>query len=185
MALKDEIMQSAFQDPHSEAIVNIFFTGYWLDRLISFLLKPYDISHEQYNILRILKGGHPAAYCLQDVQRRMLNRTSNATRLVEKLRKKGLVSRRSSKTNRRKVDIRITNQGLQVLVDLDRAVGTMTPYLKQAISPEEARSLSDMLDKLRHNFDTLSNGCIENSQGEQYGENDRSTTGDDGPTTLD
>lgn len=148
MEIEEEIKQIKFDDSFHKVVLNIRFTGNWLYNTISRVLKPYGISEEQYNVLRILKGQHPQPSPLQLISERMINRMSNATRLVEKLRRQGLVSREVCPKNRRKVDILITDQGLDLLKEikpkLDREMQKVN-----TISPEEAEELNRLLDKIR------------------------------------
>ena len=153
MKLSDEIKQATFADAHMEAILNLHFTSHWLYRLFQDQLKGFDISNEQYNILRILRGNRGAAYNLCDVQERMLNRTANATRLVEKLRKRGLVTRRANETDRRRVDIAITKEGLSLLADMDEPTSEIGRRTALAITTDEARALTDLLERLRDGLD--------------------------------
>lgn len=148
MKLEEEIKQLKFEDTFHKVVLNIRFTGNWFYNRISRALKPYGISEEQYNVLRILKGQHPHPSPLQLIGERMINRMSNATRLVEKLRRQGLVSREVCPKNRRKVDILITEKGLNLLTEIK-------PKLDQemqkanTISVEEAEELNRLLDKIR------------------------------------
>ncbi|MDX5435995.1 MAG: MarR family transcriptional regulator, partial [Pontibacter sp.] len=114
------------------------FTGEWLMARVDSLLKPYDISSQQYNVLRILRGQQGKPLNLYAIQERMLNRMSNATRLVEKLRLKGLVTREQCEANRRKVEITITNKGLQLLDKLDPLMQQLEEDTFKNISEAEA-----------------------------------------------
>jgi DNA-binding MarR family transcriptional regulator len=154
MKLSEEIKQAEFPDPHMEAMLNLHFTSHWLYRVFHEQLKDFDISNEQYNILRILRGNRAGTYNLCEVQERMLNRTANATRLVEKLRKRGLVSRRTSEEDRRRVDIAITEEGLDLLAEMDLPVQEIERRTAQALTNEEARTLTRLLEQLRARLDT-------------------------------
>ena len=147
--LSEEIQQPTFRSVHTEAVLNIHFTSNWLFRIVQAELNAFEISHEQYNILRILRGNRAGTYCLRDVQERMLNRTANATRLVEKLRKRGLLSRRPNPTNRRMVGVRITQAGLDLLEEMDGPIQEIDRRVQVALSSEEARRLTDILEGLR------------------------------------
>jgi DNA-binding MarR family transcriptional regulator len=125
------------------------FTGEWLMARIDSLLKPYDISSQQYNVLRILRGQQGQSINLYEIQERMLNRMSNATRLVEKLRQKGLVTRELCEKNRRKVEISITDKGLQLLEKLDPLMQQLEENLFKDVSEAEAENLSNTLDSIR------------------------------------
>ena len=148
MRLEDEIKQLYFRDPYEKAVLNVRFTNGWLDQIILSTLKQYGLSEEQYNVLRILKGQHPTPSPLQLISERMLNRMSNVTRLVEKLRLNGLVTRDVCSENRRKVDILITEKGLRLL---DKITPVLSKEMQrhQHITPEEVDELNRILDKFR------------------------------------
>lgn len=148
MSLEREIQQERFANEHEKAAVNVLFTGSWLHSLNSARLKKHDITPEQFNVLRILRGSHPKTMMLADITCRMLDKNSNATRLVEKLRQKGLVKREICENNRRQVDISITEKGLNVLKAIDQDDSTWQSVLKN-ISKQEAGELNRILDKLR------------------------------------
>ncbi|NRA91679.1 MAG: MarR family transcriptional regulator [Psychroserpens sp.] len=113
------------------------------------VLKPYDLSIEQFNVLRILRGqkGHPIN--LQDVQARMVNKMSNTTRLIDKLIKKEFVKRNQCETNRRKIEIYITKQGLDILNELDLIVDTTEKDITSNLSQTELEQLNTLLKKLK------------------------------------
>ncbi len=148
MRLQEEIKQTKPLDSFQVAILNIRFTESWLTGIFHRLLKPYGISQQQYNVLRILRGQYPNPSPLQCISDRMVDKMSNATRLVEKLRKNGLVSRKVCEANRRKVDILITEKGLELLNSLDEVVNNEMQSIKN-LSEEEINELNRILDKLR------------------------------------
>jgi DNA-binding MarR family transcriptional regulator len=148
MSLEHDIKQEKFQNEHQKAAINILYTGSWLYTINASWLKKFGITPEQFNVLRILRGSHPKTMMLTEITQRMLDKSSNCTRLVEKLRQKGLVNRQLCENNRRQVDISITGKGLQLL----RKIDADTPDWSQAIeklSKAEAKELNQMLDKLR------------------------------------
>ena len=149
MRVGDEIQQSAFVDEYEEAVVNLLFTAMWWERLVNQTLKPFGVRQEQYNVLRILQGNQGDAYCLQDIQSRLLNQTTNTTRVVEKLRQKGLLTRRVSKMNRRRVDICITTRGSKLLLEMNDAITALDDRIRNAITKEEAATFSSIADKMR------------------------------------
>ena len=163
MKLSEEIQQSTFKSVHTEAVLNLHFTSNWLLRIVQGELNAFGISHEQYNILRILRGNREGTYCLGDVQQRMLNRTANTTRLVEKLRKRGPVSRRPNPTNRRMVGVRITRAGLDLLEEMDGPIQEMDARMQAALSGEDASRLTEILEGLRDRFEGA--GAAESRQG--------------------
>ena len=148
MKIEDEIKQVQFPSALSKAILNILLTADRISSATNTTLKPFGISKEQYNVLRILRGQYPKPSPLQRISERMISQSSNATRLVEKLRTRGLVGRNPCAANRRKVDILITQQGMDLLDAIE-------PHLKATgnwegnITEEEAEELNRILDKLR------------------------------------
>lgn len=148
MTLEEEIKQSKFASEHEKAALNILFSGSWLYNNNAARLKKHGITPEQFNVLRILRGAHPQALMLADITCRMIDRSSNATRLVEKLRLKALVTREVCEDNRRQVDIGITDKGINLLKKIDQDSESWLTLLKN-ISGTEAKELNRILDKLR------------------------------------
>ncbi len=148
MSLEKDIQQDRFVNEHEKAAVNILFTGSWLHNINSSRLKRFDITPEQFNVLRILRGSHPKKMMLADITCRMIDKSSNATRLVEKLRQKGMVNREICESNRRQVDISITEKGLQILKSIDKDESEFFTAFKK-ITKSEASELNRILDKLR------------------------------------
>ncbi|MCI0751749.1 MAG: MarR family transcriptional regulator [Flammeovirgaceae bacterium] len=148
MSLEDDIKQDKFLSEHQKAGINILFTGSWLHTINATYLKKFGITPEQFNVLRILRGSHPKKMMLADITCRMIDKNSNATRLVEKLRLKGLVNREICENNRRQVDISITDKGLALLRKIDSDDSVFLETLKN-ISKAEAIELNRILDKLR------------------------------------
>ena len=148
MSLEQDIKQEKFGNEFDKAAVNILFTGSWLSNVNASRFKPHDITPEQFNVLRILRGSHPKAMMLADITSRMIDKSSNCTRLVEKLRQKGLVKREICEGNRRQVDISITEKGLSVLKKIDSEESEWLSTLKN-ITRTEAQELNRILDKLR------------------------------------
>lgn len=149
MKLEDEIMQEkGFANEHDRAVVNILFTSGWLYNLNAARLKEHGITPEQFNVLRILRGSYPKPMMLNDITSRMLDKASNATRLVEKLRQKSLVKREICPNNRRQVDIMITEAGLGVLTAIDNGCQEWMKSIKN-LSEAEVGELNRILDKMR------------------------------------
>lgn len=149
MKIEEELKTNKFGSPYQKASLNLMFTGEWLMARVDSLLKAYDISSQQFNVLRILRGQQGRTINLYEIQERMLNRMSNATRLVEKLRLKGLVTRELCEQNRRKVEIAITEKGLKLLETLDPLVEKLNEETFRNITEAEADKLSDTLDRMR------------------------------------
>ena len=148
MKLEHEIKQDQFPTALSKAILNILVTADRISSATNATLKPFGVSKEQFNVLRILRGQYPKPSTLQLISERMISKSSNATRLVEKLRTRGLVERCLCPTNRRKVDIVITQQGLDLLDAID-ANDMLRSLWEGRITEEEAGELNRILDKLR------------------------------------
>jgi DNA-binding MarR family transcriptional regulator len=148
MTLEEEIQQGTFRNEHHKAFVNIWFTAGWLYAKNASWLKQFGLTPEQFNVLRILRGSHPQPLKLANIAARMINRSSNASRLVDKLEEKKLVRRTACKTNRRQVDIIITSKGLGLLSKID-ARPAVWELLKQKISSAQARQLNALLDAIR------------------------------------
>lgn len=148
MKLEEEIKQSKFRNEYHKLAVNIFFTYSWLLNLQTQLFKKFKITSNQYNILRILRGQYPNPATINLLKDRMIDKMSDASRLVERLRKKGLVKRELCKNDRRRVDVVITDKGLKLLSDIDKLNDEYDSFFKN-LSVTESKTLNDLLDKLR------------------------------------
>lgn len=148
-SIEEAIQQPKFKSSIHRVQVNVLYTSNWLNHRTMTSLKPYGLSLQQFNILRILRGrgGNPATVKL--LTERMLDKMSNASRLVDKLKDKGLVDRLECASDRRRVDIMITEQGLEVLELASAAVTSQVDKPSQALTDEEANQLSKLLDKFR------------------------------------
>lgn len=148
MELEKEIQQKKFDNEHSKMVVNIIYTANWINYQQTKFMKAYGISPQQYNLLRILKGQYPNCASINLLIERMLDKMSNASRLVEKLKLKGLVDRKISEKDRRQVDVLITLKGLHLLEEMDvNFTKIYNDYNR--VSLEEAFELNRILDKLR------------------------------------
>ncbi|MCX7636604.1 MAG: MarR family transcriptional regulator [Cyclobacteriaceae bacterium] len=148
MKLEEEIHQAHFRNPHHKVFINIWFTSGWLYARNVAWLKQFGLTPEQFNVLRILRGTHPQPVKLADITARMINRNSNASRLVDKLVKKNLAKRTVCKTSKRQVDISITEKGLRLLEKID-ASQPVWQLLQKKISAREAEILNQLLDAIR------------------------------------
>lgn len=149
MKIEDEIKQEKFKSEHHKMVINILFTSKWIEQRNNEVLKPYNISGQQFNILRILRGQHPKCATMTLLQDRMLDRMSNASRLVEKLRIKGLVERKENDEDRRQVRVTITEKGLILLNELDSYMSARESIF-QSLTNDEVIMLNNLLDKLRN-----------------------------------
>jgi DNA-binding MarR family transcriptional regulator len=133
----------------TKTMINLMYTTRIIEEVITGVLKPFDISIQQYNVLRILRGqkGNPAN--LSTIQERMIDRSSNTTRLIDKLMKKEWVERQVCEQNRRKVEIFITKKGLEILEELDPIIDDNNNKLVSNLSSSQLEGLNDLLDLLR------------------------------------
>ncbi|MDX1277910.1 MarR family winged helix-turn-helix transcriptional regulator [Oceanihabitans sediminis] len=139
-------IQSTFPNSKVKAMINILFTANWISSYQNAFFKPFNISAQQFNVLRILKGaGMPLK--VQTIKERMIERSPNATRLMDKLHAKDLIERTPCPNDRRVVNIEITTQGLELLEDISKADHQ---DLLENISEDEAVQLSNLLDKIRN-----------------------------------
>lgn len=148
MRIEEEIKQKQFRNEYDKLVINMLYSGGWMDAILTRRLKPYRVSVQQYNILRILRGQHPNPATVNLLKERMLDKMSNASRLVEKLRVKGLVERHICEQDRRAVDVLITQKGLDLLAEIDSMLDGWDETFK-TLTPEEASNLNSLLDKLR------------------------------------
>ena len=148
MKIEEEIKQSNFKNEYHKLVVNLKFTAGWLSGLHNRIFKLYGISSQQFNVLRILKGQYPKPSSLILIRERMLDKDSNASRLIDKLEISGFTKRVQCPNDRRQVDITITQKG----IDLLEKINPETERLTQSsikLSIEEAQILNRLLDKLR------------------------------------
>ena len=148
-SIEEAIQQPKFSSSIHRTQVNILYTASWLNQISGATLKTYGLSLQQFNILRILRGraGQPATVKL--LTERMLDKMSNASRLVDKLKDKGYVKRQQCPTDRRRVDIVITETGLDVINRASDEVTRVTDEAFASLTTQEADQLSFLLDKLR------------------------------------
>ncbi len=148
MKLEEEIQQQKFKNEFQKLVINLMFTGSWLGiRQIKFF-RNYDLSPQQYNVMRILRGQYPKPASVNLLMERMLDKTSNASRLVDKLELKQLVERKKCESDRRKADVVITEKGLSLLEQIDKDLIEFERGLL-AIDEKEAVRVNELLDKLR------------------------------------
>ena len=148
MKLEEEISQKHFRNEYHKAAVNVVYTFNWLNNLNVNFFKPYGITPQQFNILRILRGQHPQPATIKLIKERMLDKMSDASRIVEKLRIKGLFERNICTHDRRNVDVCITQTGLDLLSQIDTRNAEAEQKLF-TLNSEEIKQLNDLLDKLR------------------------------------
>jgi DNA-binding MarR family transcriptional regulator len=148
MKIEEEISQVKFRNENHKAAVNIIFTFNWLYQKHHEILKPFELTIQQFNILRILRGQYPDPATIKLLKERMMDKMSDVSRLVEKLRFKGFVERKICDKDRRNVDVLITDNGLNLLKEIDKQEKEFDE-LTVNLSPEELEKLNELLDKLR------------------------------------
>lgn len=148
MRLEEEIKQKKFKSEHHKLMVNLIYTTNWLMSIHGPLMKQYGLTVQQYNILRILRGQYPNPCTVNLLKERMLDKMSDASRLVDRLLEKGLLERRTCENDRRRVDINITPAGLDLLKKVDEDENKLYARMNM-LSEEEASLVNDLLDKLR------------------------------------
>ena len=147
----NKILKTKVNLPLPQAtVIHLFHTNSWMKDDLLTALKPFDLSIEQFNVLRILRGQNGNAINLQDIQERMVSKMSNTTRLVDKLIKKNFVKRTICKTNRRKVEIVITDHGLEHLKTVDPIVENTSNNITKNLTQEELMQLNTLLIKLKN-----------------------------------
>jgi DNA-binding MarR family transcriptional regulator len=148
MRLEDEIQQKNFKSDQQKAVINLLYTSGFLVNLFNNKAKVFDITRQQYNVLRILRGQHPKSASINLIKDRMLDKMSDASRIVERLRIKNLVVRKISDNDKRSVDISITEKGLKLLSDMEPSIDTIDNIFNN-FSDQELKSFNEMLDKMR------------------------------------
>ncbi|HEY0055714.1 MAG TPA: MarR family transcriptional regulator [Pedobacter sp.] len=147
MELEKEV-QTKFENEYHKTVVNMLYTYGWISDILKSRLSKERVTLQQFNILRILRGQYPGPATINLLKDRMLDKMSDASRIVERLVQKGLVTRCINQRDRRAVDIVINEKGLEVLKKLDPVI-TPIDVLKANLSEAEAKQLNFLLDKLR------------------------------------
>lgn len=148
MSIEQDIKQKKFKNPYQKLSINLIYTGNWIMYQQMEMLRGFEITPQQYNVLRILRGHSHAPMKVNEISERMLDKTSNTSRLVDKLLAKELLVRKVCPSDRRAVDVIITEKGLTILKEIDPLVDNWEKNL-YSLSPQEADTVSQLLDKLR------------------------------------
>jgi len=147
--LSEELKMSGFSSPAQKVLLNLMFTSAWWETKVHELLKEHGLSEQQYNVLRIIKGQKGTPMNVYMIQERMIHRTSNVTRVVEKLRQKGLLERVVSEADRRQVEVTITEEGRRVLERVTPEMEVLMGEMSENLSEEETERLFELLEKVR------------------------------------
>lgn len=148
MGIAEDIKQKKFRSEFSKALINLIYTNSWLNQKHVSFFKPFGLTTPQFNILRILRGQHPEPSTVNLLIDRMLDKSSNASRIVDKLEQKGLVIRKQCADDRRAVDVYISDKGLEILSELDKAIEEWESGASR-LTEEESATLNTLLDKIR------------------------------------
>lgn len=146
--LEQAIQSTKFKSETHKAGLNILYTAWWLKTSFSQALKEYGLTHEQYNVLRILKGKHPEQMCVRDIACRMIEKSSNVPRIVDRLEIKKLVKRSVSSFDKRETMIQLTAAGLLLLEVTTKKADELFD-IQLCVTDEEAKQLNELLEKLR------------------------------------
>jgi DNA-binding MarR family transcriptional regulator len=146
--IKDAIQQKKFRNVNHHAQINLIYTSNWLQNQISKIFKKYALSSQQYNVLRILNGSHPNALNLNQIKSRMLDKMSDTSRVVERLRLSGYLTRVLSKEDRRESIITISKKGLKLVEEM-KVDETAMDQISKGLSATETAQLCKLLDKFR------------------------------------
>ena len=149
MGLEEDIKQGKrFDNEYEKLVVNLIYTNSWLSEQQQGTFKPFGITSPQYNVLRILRGQYPEPCTVNTIIDRMLDRMSNASRIVDRLEAKGLVERKVCKTDRRAKDVVITQSGLDLLEEVNEATALWMKRFR-GISSEDVEATNKLLDDFR------------------------------------
>lgn len=149
MKLTELIKQNRFGSPAQEALLNVVVTGSWIMNELGAAMEPYGVTFVQYNVLRVLRGSHPEKLTCSAIGERLLDRTPDVTRLLDRLERAGLTHRERAEHDRRVVEVGITERGLEVLERMQASVEAVQQRLTRHLSQEEQRQLSELLERLR------------------------------------
>jgi DNA-binding MarR family transcriptional regulator len=146
--LENAILSSKFGSQTQKAGLNVLYTAWWLKTVLSRELKALGLTHEQFNVLRILKGKHPEQMCVRDIARRMIEKSSNVPRIIDRLEIKKLVNRSTSPIDKRETVIRLTDDGINILEIANKKVNELFDEAVE-LTEEDAIHLNQLLEKMR------------------------------------
>lgn len=149
MKLEQATKQFKFESKGQRLGVNLIYTSNWVQERQKTYFSQFGITHQQYNVLRILRGSYPTPYSTSDIRDRMLDKMSDASRIVERLVKKELVVRKTNKKDKRLVDVTISDSGLDLLEKIDETVEDFAQKPFKKLSAKEQETLDYLLDKIR------------------------------------
>lgn len=146
--LQKEVKVAKFENIFQQALVNLVFTYYWSNQKVKDILTPFDITTQQYNVLRILRGQYPSPATVNLIKNRILDKMSDTSRIIDRLIQKGYVEKSTNNYDKRAVDIIISDKGLALLKKMDKEVD-FSKFIIPNLTEEEAAQLNLLLDKMR------------------------------------
>jgi len=148
MKIEDVLQTTRFIDEQHKATLNLLYTAYWLKTNFNSTMKDNGITTEQFNVMRILKGKYPQTMCVKDIAGRMIEKSSNVPRILDKLIAKKMVKKVASKTDKRETLITLTDKGLKHLEQANAAIKDITDKT-MSLSAEDATMLNEILERMR------------------------------------
>ncbi|MCS7077298.1 MAG: MarR family transcriptional regulator [Bacteroidia bacterium] len=148
MRIEEAILENRFRSESQKAGINIIYTANWLQNCMQEFLNTYHITPQQYNVLRILKSFYPLSLSTCDIRRRMLDKMSDVSRIVDRLARQGLIVRKVSLSDKRLIDIYLSDEGVALLNKIDKEQNRLEQIMS-ALSKEELEIINSLLDKLR------------------------------------
>lgn len=149
MKIEEELKSRKITDEYQKLYLNVLFSANWLEDKTAHIFKSANITSHQYNVLRILRGSLGTPLPAFEIQSRMISKNSNVTRIIEKLVTKKLANKKFNESNRRMIEVTITDEGLEILKQLDNVILDNYVELFNNISREDAILCSELLDKIR------------------------------------
>ncbi len=158
-SLAELIKQDRFASPAHEAMLNVMVTHSWITSALAETMAEQDLTLAQYNVLRILRGAHPEPVPCSYIGSRLIDRTPDVTRLLDRLQRVGLIERQRAEHDRRVVEVGITQKGLERLDRLQEPIENVTTRLLGGLAEEDQRHLSSLLERLRAGAEHRPSGC--------------------------
>ncbi len=147
-SIQDILQTTKFKNEQHKATLNLLYSAYWLKTHFSLAIKEHGLTAEQFNVLRILKGKHPEQLCVKDISGRMIEKSSNVPRIIDRLITKKLVVRSISKEDKRETLIALTDKGIKQLAEASLIIDNVNSSIL-GLSEVEAEQLNVLLEKLR------------------------------------
>ena len=149
MKLSDLIKQERFRSTSQEAMLNVLVTSSWILGELAATMTPYGITPVQYNVLRILRGSHPERLTCSALGQRLLDRTPDVTRLLNRLARRNLIARARAEHDRRVVEVGITDEGLALLDRMHDDIAAVEHRLMHHLTADDHRHLIGLLERIR------------------------------------